>query len=403
MSTSIKKLMQFALDNKASDIHISVGRPPTFRIGGGLKSLKSGPLTPADTVSMFKEIAPERNIRELQEDGSTDFGYAYEDKCRFRCAGLKSKGAVGLVLRLIPSELLTFEQIGLPDSFRQVLDRPRGLVLVTGPTGSGKTTSLATCIDYLNTNFDHHIVTVEDPIEFYHPHKKSIVSQREVGADVPSFAEGLRRALRQDPDVVLVGEMRDLVTIQAAITAAETGHLVLGTLHTTGATRTVDRIIDAFPTDQQEQVRSQLAVSLVGIVSQLLMPKVGGGRVAAFEILLGTSAVENLIREAKTYQLNSVMQTGRNTGMVTLDDYLWDLWMAQKITRIDMVRKCQDVKDMNNRLKDLRESGRRGWDDQIRYEDMGVGDSAVEIASAMMSQQSQQHSQQPAPSGPRRK
>lgn len=383
MSVSIKKLMQFAVDNKASDIHISVGRPATFRINGGLKPLKTPPLTPADSISIFKEIAPEKNVKELQDVGSTDFAYAYEDKCRFRCAALKSKGVVGVVLRLIPSELLSFEQIGLPEAFRQVLDRPRGLVLVTGPTGSGKTTTLATCLDYLNTNFDHHIVTVEDPIEFYHPHRKSIVTQREVGSDVPTFAEGLRRALRQDPDVVLVGEMRDLVTIQAAITAAETGHLVLGTLHTTGATRTIDRIIDAFPTDQQSQVRSQLAVSLVGVVSQLLLPKVGGGRVAAFEILLGTSAVENLIREGKTYQLSSVMQTSRNLGMATLDDYLWDLWLAQKITRIDMIRKCQDTKDINNRLRDLRDRGSRGWDDHINYEEISFMESAAEYATQM--------------------
>ena len=369
MTMSVFKLMQFAVDNNASDIHISVGRPPTFRISGSLKPLKTETLVPADSISMVKEIAPEKNLRELQEVGSTDFGYAYGTVCRFRCAALMSKGVAGMVLRLIPKDLLTFEQIGLPEMIKSILDRPRGLVLVTGPTGSGKTTTLATMIDYINTNWDHHIITVEDPIEFYHPHKKSIVTQRELGNDVPTFSEGLRRALRQDPDVILVGEMRDLDTISAAITAAETGHLVFGTLHTTGATRTVDRIIDAFPTNQQEQVRSQLAVSIVGIISQVLMPRNGGGRVAGFEILLANSAVENLIREGKTYQLTSVIQTNRNSGMVLLDDHLWELWSQQAITRHEMLRKCADRKYLAEKLKELRAKGGRGWDDNVNYDE----------------------------------
>ena len=367
MAYSMKVLMDFAVDNKASDIHISVGRPPTFRMAGGLKPLKGAPCTPADTIGLAKEIIPDRNLKELQEVGTTDFGYAFADRCRFRCSVLKSKGVVGMVLRQIPKDLLSFEQIGLPESIKAVLDRPRGLCLVTGPTGSGKTTSLATMIDYINTNYDHHIITVEDLIEFYHPHKKSILTQREIGNDVPSFQEGLRRALRQDPDVILVGEMRDLETISAAITSAETGHLVFGTLHTTGATRTVDRIIDAFPTNQQEQVRAQLSVSLICIMSQVLMPKVGGGRVAGFEILYSTSAVENLIRENKTFQLTSVMQTSKNIGMVMLDDYLWDLWQGQKITREEMMRKSQDPKYLNTKMQEFRAKGGKTWDDNVQY------------------------------------
>ncbi len=363
MALTIKQLMHFAVDNKASDIHISVGRPPTFRLSNGLKSLKGEALTPSDSIQMFKEIAPEGNIKELQEVGSTDWGYAFGDICRFRCAAFKQKGVVGMVLRQIPNELMSFEQLGLPEGIKALLDRPRGLVLVTGPTGSGKTTTLATCIDYMNAHYDHHIITIEDPIEFYHPHKKSILTQRELGGDCPSFSEGLRRALRQDPDVILVGEMRDLETISAAISAAETGHLVFGTLHTTGATRTMDRIIDAFPTDQQEQVRSQLAVSIVGIISQVLLEKVGGGRVAAFEILYGTSAVENLIREGKTYQLGSVIQTSKHLGMTLLDDSLWDLWQDQKITQKQMLQKSNDIKYVQERLKDFKAKGGIAWDE----------------------------------------
>jgi twitching motility protein PilT len=274
-----------------------------------------------------------------------------------------------MVLRQIPNKLLSFDQIGLPETVKRLLDRPRGLILVTGPTGSGKTTTLATMIDYINTNNDCHIITVEDPIEYYHSHKKSIVTQRELHNDVPSFSEGLRRALRQDPDVILVGEMRDLETIGSAITAAETGHLVFGTLHTTGATRTVDRIVDAFPTNQQEQVRAQLAVSIISIISQAIMPKVGGGLIAAFEIMVSTSAVENLIREAKTYQLNSVIQTGKKEGMILLDDYLWDLYMSQKITRLEMFRKSSNIKDVREKFDKWKQGKGKLWDEALVAEE----------------------------------
>jgi twitching motility protein PilT len=382
MSVTLNQLMDFMVAQGASDLHISVGRKPVIRKSGHLKDVNAPELTAADTIRLVKEIAPEKNMKELQENGSTDWGHAFGDKARFRCAAFKQKNQVGLVMRQIPNRLLTFEQIGLPENVKRVLDRPRGLILVTGPTGSGKTTTLATMIDWINTNLDHHIITVEDPIEYYHQHKKSIITQRELGNDVPSFAEGLRRALRQDPDVILVGEMRDLETIGAAITAAETGHLVFGTLHTTGATRTVDRIIDAFPTNQQEQVRAQLAVSMIACISQAIMPKVGGGLIAAFEIMVSTSAVENLIREAKTYQLNSVIQTGKKEGMVLLDDYLWELWNAQKITRLDMFRKASNVKEVREKFEAFRKGKGKLWDDALVAEEEGRVGGAPPAAAA---------------------
>ncbi len=365
MAVTMAQLMEFVVAQGASDLHLSVGRKPTIRKGGHLKDVNAPELAPADTVRLAKEIAPEKNLKELQEGGSTDFGFAFGDKARFRVAIFKQKNVIGLVLRQIPNKLLSFDQIGLPETVKRILDRPRGLILVTGPTGSGKTTTLATMIDYINQNEDSHIITVEDPIEYYHNHKMSIVTQRELHNDVVTFSEGLRRALRQDPDVILVGEMRDLETIGAAITAAETGHLVFGTLHTTGATRTVDRIIDAFPTNQQEQVRAQLAVSIIAIISQALMPKHGGGMVAAFEIMVSTSAVENLIREAKTYQLSSVIQTGKKEGMILLDDHLWELYGAQKITRLEMFRCSSNIKEMRDKFDKERRGRGKMWDDQV--------------------------------------
>ncbi|CAG0996750.1 Twitching mobility protein [Gammaproteobacteria bacterium] len=371
MAVTMSQLLDFLVQQGASDLHLAVGRKPTIRKSGHLKDVNAPELTPADTIRLVKEICPEKNLKELQEVGGTDWGYAYGDKARFRCSAFRQKNVVGMVLRQIPNRLLTFEQIGLPENVKTILDRPRGLILVTGPTGSGKTTTLATMIDYINQNEDCHIITIEDPIEYYHDHKKSILTQRELGNDVPSFAEGLRRALRQDPDVILVGEMRDLETIGAAITAAETGHLVFGTLHTTGATRTVDRIIDAFPTNQQEQVRAQLAVSIIAIISQVLMPKHGGGVIAGFEIMVSNSAVENLIREAKTYQLSSVIQTGKQQGMILLDDYLIEIYMAQKITRIELMQFCANPKDMRDKVDQLkRAKGGRLWDEEIVREAM---------------------------------
>jgi twitching motility protein PilT len=311
----------------ASDIHLHVGRPPVLRIDGRLRSLETKVLEADDCVALMKSITPERNQQEFQEEGGSDFGFAFGEKGRFRVSVFRAKGNVSVALRLIPTKILTFEEIGLPAMVKALCRRPRGLFLVTGPTGSGKTTTLATMLDYVNRNFDRHIITVEDPIEYYHPHRKSIFTQREVGVDVPSFAEALRRSLRQDPDVILVGEMRDLETMEAAIRAAETGHLVFATLHTTGAQGTINRIIDAFPVAQQEQIRVQLSTNMIAVLSQMLLPRMGtSGRIAAYEFLLVTPAIANLVRENKTYRIDSSIQTGKKYGMQLLDEHLWRLY-----------------------------------------------------------------------------
>ena len=325
-SLQIDKMLETVVRERASDLHITTGQPPVLRAGGHMVRLETKTLTADDTTGLMKSITPERNQQELQEMGGTDFGFAFGDKARFRVAVFKQRGHIGMVLRRIPNEFLSFEQLGLPQVIRDLIMRPRGLFLVTGPTGSGKTTSLASMINYLNDTVDHHIITLEDPIEYYHNHKKSTINQREIGVDVPDFPEALRRALRMDPDVILVGEMRDLATISSAITAAETGHVVFGTLHTTGAQGTVDRIIDVFPTSQQEQIRTQLASAIIGILSQALLPRKPKGVVAAYELLVVTPAIANLIREAKTYRINSSIQTGRKYGMQLLDDALFSLW-----------------------------------------------------------------------------
>jgi twitching motility protein PilT len=290
----------------------------------------------------MKSITPEKNQQELQEVGGTDFGFAFGDKGRFRTSVFKQKGNVTLVLRLIPSQLLSFDQIGLPKICAALCRRPRGMFLVTGPTGSGKTTTLASMINYINENLDHHIVTVEHPIEYYHPHKKSIINQREIGVDVPTFSEALRRVLRMDPDVILVGELRDLETMENAIRAAETGHLVFSTVHTTGCQGTINRIINVFPVAQQEQIRVQLSTNLIAVLSQALCPlKSGKGRVAAYEFMVVTPAIANLIRENKTYRIESSIQTGRKLGMQLLDDHLWELYDDDKISLEEMLDKAR--------------------------------------------------------------
>ena len=306
------RLLQACVTQGASDIHLVVGRPPVLRIDGRLRSLETKVLEPDDTAALMKSITPERNQQELQEEGGTDFGFAYGDVARFRVSIFKQKGSISLVLRLIPTKIMTFEEIGLPKLCAALCRRPRGLFLVTGPTGSGKTTTLACMINYINESFDDHIITIEDPIEYYHNHKKSVINQREVGVDVPSFSEGLRRVLRMDPDVILVGELRDLETMESAIRAAETGHLVFSTVHTTSAAGTVTRIIDVFPVDQQEQIRIQLSSNLMAVISQALCPlAIGRGRVAAYEFMVVTPAIANLIRENKTYRIDSSIQTGK--------------------------------------------------------------------------------------------
>ncbi|PKL46077.1 MAG: type IV pili twitching motility protein PilT [Planctomycetes bacterium HGW-Planctomycetes-1] len=338
----IDRLLDACIKMGASDLHLTVGRPPVLRINGRLRSLETKVLEPEDTNALMKSITPEKNQQELQEMGGTDFGFAFGDKGRFRTAIFKQKGNVTLVLRLIPSQLLTFAQIGLPKICAALCRRPRGLFLVTGPTGCGKTTTLASMINYINETLDHHIVTIEHPIEYYHPHKKSIINQREIGVDVPTFSEALRRVLRQDPDVILVGELRDLETMENAIRAAETGHLVFSTVHTTGCQGTINRIVNVFPVDQQEQIRVQLSTNLIAVLSQALCPlKSGKGRVAAYEFMVVTPAIANLIRENKTYRIESSIQTGKKLGMQLLDDHLWELYEDNKIALSEMLDKAR--------------------------------------------------------------
>lgn len=352
MSTiQIDRLLDTVIRSDASDLHLCVGRKPTLRLHGGLRNVDTKVLEPDDCVALMKSITPERAQQELQEEGSCDFGFAYGTEARFRVAVFRQRGNVSLALRLIPNQLLTFEQIGLPGIVKELIRRPRGLFIVTGPTGSGKTTTLATMIDYININLERHIMTCEDPIEYYHYHKKSIVNQREVGVDVPSFSEALRRALRADPDVILVGEMRDLETMEAAIRAAETGHLVFATLHTTGASGTITRIIDAFPTTQQAQVRVQLSTSLIAVLSQVLLARSDKpGRVACFEFLVVTPAISNLIRENKTFRIDSAIQTGRKFGMQLLDDHLWSTYQRGLISAEEMIDKAKDPGDLTEKV-----------------------------------------------------
>ncbi len=360
----IDRLLDTVVNQNASDLHLTVGRRPTVRLNGRLRDLQTKVIDPDDMVGLMKAITPERNQQELQEVGGTDFGFAYGDRARFRVSVFRQKGNLALVLRQIPYKLLTFDQIGLPEICKELIRRPQGMFLVTGPTGSGKTTSLATMIDYVNTNLDRHIVTMEDPIEYYHNHKMSIVNQREVGNDVPSFAEALRRVLRSDPDCILVGEMRDLETIEAAIRAAETGHLVFATLHTNGAAKTIDRVIDAFPVSQQNQVRVQLSTALIAILSQQLLAREDTpGRVAAYEFLMVTPAIANLIRDGKTFRIDSFIQTGKKFGMQLLDDHLWSLYSSGKISAEEMIDKSKNPSTLRDKVHQAgRSVGRTEWD-----------------------------------------
>ncbi len=349
----IEKLLQFVVSKNASDLHLHVGRPPMVRLHGRLKKLETETLGPDDTAALMRAITPERYQEELQERGSCDFGFSFEDRARFRVAVFMQRGNYSLALRLIPSRLMGLTEIGLPPFVETLLTRTRGLFLVTGPTGSGKTTTLASMVDYVNENFDRHIITVEEPIEYYHEHKKSIVNQRELHTDVPSYDEAVRRALRADPDVILVGEMRDTDTMAAAIRAAETGHLVFSTLHTTGAPGTVNRIVDAFPVAQKEMIRIQLAGSLMAVVSQTLVPRIDmPGRIAAFEFLWVTPAAQNLIRKNETFRLESVIQTGRKWGMQLLDDSLWDLYARGVIAAAEMLERAVNREELERKLSE---------------------------------------------------
>ncbi|MGB2807817.1 MAG: type IV pilus twitching motility protein PilT [Sedimentisphaerales bacterium] len=337
-TVNMDRLLQACVKMGGSDIHLVTGRPPVLRLDGRLRSLETKVLEPEDTVALMKSITPDRNQQELQEEGGTDYGFAFGDEARFRVSIFRQKGNISLVLRLIPTKIMSFDEIGLPTICAALCRRPRGMFLVTGPTGSGKTTTLACMVNYINENFDRHIITIEEPIEYYHSHKKSIINQREVGVDVPSFGEALRRILRMDPDVILVGELRDLETIESAIRAAETGHLVFSTLHTTSAAGTITRIIDVFPVNQQEQIRIQLSSNLIAVLSQALCPlSAGKGRIAAYEFMVVTPAIANLIRENKTYRIDSSIQTGKKLGMQLLDEHLWRLYDVGKISLDEML------------------------------------------------------------------
>src|SRR5579871_877542 len=349
---SMEKLLATVIQLKASDLHISIGQPPVVRHQGRLRKLDigGGILDNDDTTGLMKSITPDRCQQELQQKGGSDFAIEYVDGYRFRVAVFKQKGTVGIVLRRIPSQFLTFEQLRTPEAIRSLIIRPRGLFLVTGPTGSGKTTSLASMINFLNDNYDRHIITLEDPIEYYHKHKKSTVNQREIGIDVPDFKEGLRRALRMDPDIILVGEMRDLETIHAAIEAAETGHIVFGTLHTSGAASTINRIIDVFPKEQQDQIRTQLSTALIGVLSQAILPRKPDGLVAAFEMMVVTPAIQNLIRENKTYRIDSSIQTGRKHGMFLLDESLFKLWRDGLVDKEDVLGRTSKPAELAGKI-----------------------------------------------------
>lgn len=363
-TVNMDRLLYACVKQDASDIHLTVGRPPVFRVDGGLRPLETKVLGPDDTVALMKSITPERNQQEIQEEGGTDFGFAFGDMARFRVSVFYQRGNITLVLRLIPTKIMSFEEIGLPKICTALCRRPRGMFLVTGPTGSGKTTTLAAMVNYINENLDRHIVTIEDPIEYYHSHKKSLINQREVGVDVPSFSEALRRVLRMDPDVILVGELRDLETIEAAVRAAETGHLVFSTLHTTSASGTITRIIDVFPPNQQEQIRTQLSGNLIAVLAQALCPKIGGGRIAAYEFMVTTPAIANLIRENKAYRIDSSIQTGKKFGMQLLDDHLWEFYDTGKITIEEMLDKARMPGVLQDKATAKMERMRRGLADK---------------------------------------
>lgn len=346
-------LLRIAVEKGASDLHLTTGRPPVLRINGELTFIEGQPVLTKETIPNLLEpaLTAERKA-ELDRNGQVDFSYGLPGLGRFRVNVFNQRSTVSAVMRLIPHEIPSFERLGLPEVVRDFTEKNRGMVLITGPTGSGKSTTLASLIDIINTNRSCHIITLEDPIEYLHHHGRSLVNQREIGTDTASFPGALRAALREDPDVILVGEMRDFETIQTALTAAETGHLVFATLHTNDATQTVDRIIDVFPPHQQAQIRIQLSLTLQGIVSQQLLPRADiPGRVLACEVLMATSAVRNIIREGKTYQLPTVMQTGGKLGMQTMDSSLRDLYRQRKITIQEALLRASDPEEFKRMVE----------------------------------------------------
>lgn len=348
---NLDEILIQSVKSGASDIHLTTGRPPSYRIDGVLAPIEGERLTPQMLEELLMPLMDVRHRGELQDNGQTDFAYAIPGVGRFRVNVFKQRGTLASVMRSLPFNIPEPEQLGIPAEVVEMTSRKRGLILVTGPTGSGKSTTLASLLHVINRTYPYHIITLEDPIEYLHRHDKSVVNQREIGSDSTDYAQALRAALREDPDVILVGEMRDLETISTAITAAETGHLVFSTLHTIGADKTIDRIIDVFPPNQQQQIRIQLASVLECVVSQQLLKKAdGSGRVAALEVLFANNAVRNLIRESKTYQIASIMQTNKRAGMQTMDDALYDLYMRKLINADNAVTYAQDPVSMNKKV-----------------------------------------------------
>lgn len=347
----MKELLAFSVEAKASDVHIAVGIPPKLRIHGRLTEVEVPPLTADDAAEAIGSTMNERHVAILKDRGEVDFSYSSPETGRFRVNVYMDRGNMAAAYRRVETIIPRPDQLGIPREVVDLYKKKRGLVLVTGPTGSGKSTTLASIINKANENLTDHIITMEDPIEYVHHHNKAIVNQREVGMDTLSYANAVRAALREDPDIILVGEMRDLETISTAVTAAETGHLVFSTLHTIGAASTIDRIIDIYPTNQQQQIRVQLAMVLEGVISQSLLPTAdGNGRVAAFEVMLGTPAIRSLIREAKTHQIQSTIQTSRAQGMITMDDALYELFSAGTITKETALTYAQDQQYLRKKI-----------------------------------------------------
>jgi twitching motility protein PilT len=340
MAVNMADLLQILVERGGSDLHVTSGSVPQIRVSGKLVPLTQfEQLTPQDTQRLAYSVLNEAQKQKFEEENELDLSFGIQGLARFRCNVYRQRGAVGAAIRVIPYKIRSFDELGLPKVVQELAERPKGLVLVTGPTGSGKSTTLAAMLDKINSERSEHIITIEDPIEFVHPHKKCIVNQREVFSDTQSFQAALKRILRQDPDVVLIGEMRDLETIAAAITTAETGHLTFGTLHTNSCAQTINRIIDVFPTGQQAQVRAQLSLVIEGVLSQTLVPKIGGGRVMAMEIMVATPAIRNLIREEKIHQIYSAIQSGSKYGMQTMNQSLADLVKRRLITREDAMNR----------------------------------------------------------------
>ncbi|MBA6327340.1 type IV pilus twitching motility protein PilT [Colwellia sp. MB02u-6] len=343
----ITELLAFSVENNASDLHLSAGSPPSIRVDGDVRKLNIPAFDKKDVNALVYDIMNDRQRKEYEENLEVDFSFEVPNLARFRVNAFNQNLGPAAVFRTIPSKILSLDDLGCPDIFRDIADLPRGLVLVTGPTGSGKSTTLAAMVDYINKNKHNHILTIEDPIEFVHQSQSCLINQREVHRDTLSFSAALRSALREDPDVILVGEMRDLETIRLAMTAAETGHLVFGTLHTTSAPKTIDRIIDVFPGEEKAMVRSMLSESLRAVISQTLVKKVGGGRVASHEIMMGVPAIRNLIREDKIAQMYSAIQTGMSHGMQTMDQCLKNLVNRGMITRQDAMDTAYDKNQFN--------------------------------------------------------